>query len=526
MATVKLGRVRTVFKGDYDPDLSYEAMDCVRRNGNAYQAVREVPAGALPEAPDSIYWICIGMKGADGQDGKDGADGAPGPQGEPGPQGIQGEQGPQGPSGADGAPGPQGPSGPQGPKGDTPPLYSGVDSTAKDVAATAYAVKTAYDKAVEATNAAALVGNTPATPDKLGMVQIGQGISVDENGVISTEPVTLATPDAPGTVQVGEGLEVNLGVLTLGAHASSAGSTYGQGSSTQFGHLKVVDTWDSGFEASAGIAISPAGVANAITAAGGKLSVADAATAADGIAISPAGANAMIAASQWDITPDWEGNGGTDIGTILDDGGLLVTKSGSVTLKDGIYLTVAVGGGGQGGKPTQEKISSKYVFRNGGGGAAAIPVNITTQLEGTVTFNIAGGMGTTSISTSSNVVLSAAPGASAGAAPASAGGGGQGGIQSGVTSVSSQSPAAGASNNCSGGPAGGNNGGGGGEGSKFPYGGCSIQANNGTSYYDYGGRGGYGYGAGGGGGHGGAGGAANYNGGAGSQGAVYIKRLS
>ena len=540
MATVKLGRVRPVLKGDYDPALSYEAMDCVRRNGNAYQAVREVPAGALPEAPDSIYWICIGMKGADGQDGKDGADGAPGPQGEPGPQGIQGEQGPQGPAGADGAAGPQGPSGPQGPKGDTPPLYSGVDSTAEDVAATACAVKTAYDKAVAAENTAVQVGKTPATPDDLGMVRIGQGISVDETGLISTEPVTLATPDAPGIVQVGAGLEVTLpteaaegeeaptpGILSLGAHASSAGSAYGQGSSTQFGHLKVVDTWDSGFKASDGIALSPAGVVNAITAAGGKISVTGAAMAADGIAISPVGANAMTAAAQWDITPDWEGNGGTDIGTILDDGGLLVTKSGSVTLEDGIYLMVAVGGGGQGGKPTQQKISSKYVYRHGGGGAAAIPVNITTQLEGTVTFNVAGGMGTTSISTTSNVVLSAAPGASAGNAPASAGGGGQGGVNPGtITSVSSQSPAAGASNSCSGGSAGGNNGGGGGEGSKFSYGGCSIQANNGTGYYDYGGRGGYGYGAGGGGGYGGAGGAANYNGGAGSQGAVYIKRLS
>lgn len=206
MATVKLGRVRPVFKGDYDPALSYEGMDSVRRNGNVYQAIRDVPVGALPEAPDSIYWICIGMKGADGADGKDGADGTPGPQGEPGPQGIQGEQGPQGPAGADGAAGPQGPSGPQGPKGDTPPLYSGVDSAAKDVAATAYAVKTAYDKAVAAENTAVQVGKTPATPDDLGMVRIGQGISVDETGIISIQS---------GIFQVGEGLELSKeGVLS------------------------------------------------------------------------------------------------------------------------------------------------------------------------------------------------------------------------------------------------------------------------------------------------------------------------
>ena len=276
MATVKLGRVRPVFKGDYDPALSYEAMDCVRRNGNAYQAVREVPAGALPEAPDSIYWICIGMKGADGQDGKDGADGAPGPQGEPGPQGIQGEQGPQGPAGADGAAGPQGPSGPQGPKGDTPPLYSGVDSTAEDVAATACAVKTAYDKAVAAENTAVQVGKTPATPDDLGMVRIGQGISVDETGLISTEPVTLATPDAPGIVQVGAGLEVTLpteaaegeeaptpGILSLGAHASEAPDAYGKGDFQFYGHVKLTDNFEEETAAKDGVAISAKGVKDA-----------------------------------------------------------------------------------------------------------------------------------------------------------------------------------------------------------------------------------------------------------------------
>ena len=90
-------------------------------------------------------------------------------------------------------------------------------------------------------------------------MRIGQGISVDETGLISTEPVTLATHDAPGIVQVGAGLEVTLptkaaegeeaptpGILSLGAHASSAGNAYGHGSSTQFWHLKVVVTWDSG----------------------------------------------------------------------------------------------------------------------------------------------------------------------------------------------------------------------------------------------------------------------------------------
>lgn len=342
MATVKLGRVRPVFKGDYDPALSYEGMDSVRRNGNVYQAIRDVPVGALPEAPDSIYWICIGMKGADGADGKDGADGAPGAQGEPGPQGIQGEQGPQGPAGADGAAGPQGPSGPQGPKGDTPPLYSGVDSTAKDVAATAYAVKTAYDKAVAAENTAVQVGKTPATPDDLGMVRIGQGISVDETGLISTEPVTLATPDAPGIVQVGAGLEVTgeeaptPGILSLGAHASESSDKYGQGAAGIYGHVRVTDNFEE-----------------------------ENATAAQGVAISPSGVKIA-----WDRI-------------LLAKQNSIILTSGTWTVPEtGTYKVVCVGGGGNGGSGSGSAYgwsSGKLYTATGGGGGGGGAGQVITQ---------------------------------------------------------------------------------------------------------------------------------------------------
>lgn len=426
MATVKLGRVRTVFKGDYDPDLSYEAMDCVRRNGNAYQAVREVPAGALPEAPDSIYWICIGMKGADGQDGKDGADGAPGPQGEPGPQGIQGEQGPQGPAGADGAPGPQGPSGPQGPKGDTPPLYSGVDSTAKDVAATAYAVKTAYDKAVEATNAAALVGNTPATPDKLGMVQIGQGISVDENGVISTEPVTLATPDAPGTVQVGEGLEVTLpteaaegeeaqtpGILSLGAHASENPDAYGKGDFQFYGHVKLTDNFEEGTAAKDGVAISAKGVKDAwdrllnlqsevVITSSGNWTVPETATyAVTCIAGGGKGGNGSTGvATKWTAYQD-NNSGGYSYGKYQNHGGnggggggAGQTITQNVTLTKGDIIPVTVGGGDGGSTAFGEHLTA---LGGGTGGNGVAPtyrgVDPTSSLGGTGSFSGGPGSG-------------------------------------------------------------------------------------------------------------------------------------
>lgn len=420
-------------------------------------------------------------------------------------------------------------------------LSSEVNSDREDMAATPKAVKSVHDKAIEASSAASAAQTLAASaestataaktnadkvpeistqvkalgekvqaasPDRLGMVRIGQGISVDENGVISTEPVTLATPDAPGTVQVGEGLEVNLGVLTLGAHASSAGSTYGQGSSTQFGHLKVVDTWDSGSKASAGIAISPAGVVGAITATGGKLSVTDAATAADGIAISPAGVSAMIAAAQWDITPDWAGNGGTDIGTILDDGGLLVTQSGSITLAEreaGVYGIAATGGGGSGGSG---KSGGGSTSLGGGGGTSGNYVSDTHSIMAgsTITINVGAAAGTTSIIIDSANVIVATGGVSGSAGGHSGGGG--------------------ASYLCSGGGGGGGDtrGGQGGQGSKFPYGGCNRIAGNGGG--SYGGGGGYGYGAGGGGGSGCYAGGSPAGGGGGAQGAVYIKRIS
>ena len=348
-------------------------MDSVRRNGNVYQAIRDVPVGALPEAPDSIYWICIGMKGADGADGKDGADGTPGPQGAPGPQGIQGEQGPQGPAGADGAAGPQGPSGPQGPKGDTPPLYSGVDSTAKDVAATAYAVKTAYDKAVTATNTAVQVGKTPATPDDLGMVRIGQGISVDETGLISTEPVTLATPDAPGIVQVGAGLEVTLpteaakgeeaptpGILSLGAHASEDPDAYGKGNFQFYGHVKLTDNFEEETAAKDGVAISAKGVKDA-----------------------------------WDR-----------IAGIMEE--QIITTSGIWTAPESAtYSVTCVGGGGNGGSGGHGSVSFKnpgmYAGGGGGGGGGGSGQVVTKKVQLTkgdqIQCAIGGPAGTTSFGT-------------------------------------------------------------------------------------------------------------------------------
>lgn len=190
MSVLKIGKVRPTYRGEWDAAATYESLDWVLYRGVAYQALTDVPANREPDvSPDS--WVQTGMKGDKGDkgdqgergpagvDGRDGAEGVQGSMGpmpqhtwsgsqlafqQPdgtfaaavnlqGPQGVQGPEGPQGPQGVAGPAGAQGPAGPQGAKGATgatPALDNTVTSTSTTRAATANAVKTAYDKAVEA----------------------------------------------------------------------------------------------------------------------------------------------------------------------------------------------------------------------------------------------------------------------------------------------------------------------------------------------------------------------------------------
>lgn len=138
------------------------------------------------------------------------------------------------------------------------------------------AAASAADAAASADLAQSLTEVGPATSERLGFVRIGQGISVDETGLISTEPVTLATPDAPGIVQVGAGLEVTLpteaaegeeaptpGILSLRAHASETPDAYGKGDFQFYGHVKLTDDFEEPTAAKDGVGISPVGVKKA-----------------------------------------------------------------------------------------------------------------------------------------------------------------------------------------------------------------------------------------------------------------------
>ncbi len=78
-----------------------------------------------------------------------------GPPGPEGVDGIHGPEGPQGPAGPQGEPGIQGP---KGDRGDTVPISDSVISPDSGVAASSKAVKTAYDKALEAAESGGISG--------------------------------------------------------------------------------------------------------------------------------------------------------------------------------------------------------------------------------------------------------------------------------------------------------------------------------------------------------------------------------
>lgn len=101
MASMNLGQVRFVYKGEYDAETAYGVHDWVSYNGSSFVALRALDAGTTPVVGDTTYWATLAEKGetgADGTDGVNGADGADGQDGATGATGAQGEQGIQGPA--------------------------------------------------------------------------------------------------------------------------------------------------------------------------------------------------------------------------------------------------------------------------------------------------------------------------------------------------------------------------------------------------------------------------------------------
>lgn len=72
------------FKGEYDAEATYEALDIITFEGSCYYVVQEVTGISPSEDAEGEYYQLLAAKGADGE------------QGLPGEQGPQGEQGPPG----------------------------------------------------------------------------------------------------------------------------------------------------------------------------------------------------------------------------------------------------------------------------------------------------------------------------------------------------------------------------------------------------------------------------------------------
>ena len=81
MATLNIGRVRLLCKGDYSPEATYDFFDWVTYDGSSYVVIAPTgsPAGTLPT--DTNYWNLLADKGDKGDIG------------ETGPQGPKGDTG-------------------------------------------------------------------------------------------------------------------------------------------------------------------------------------------------------------------------------------------------------------------------------------------------------------------------------------------------------------------------------------------------------------------------------------------------
>lgn len=239
----------------------------------------------------------------------------------------------------------------------------------------------------------ALEAKSPNTATKIaaGIVKIGTGIEVAEDGTISVMPVEMATPERAGVVLVGEGLSITqatdegeppAGVLSLKGHASESGEAYGKSGANIYGHARITDDFE------------------------------EVASAAEGAALSPAGAKAMwnrmlglqgittITASRNYAVPETANYTVTVIGAGAG-GGNGGTGAHAWEYRDGIVHT-AIGGGGGGGGGAGQVITQTLLLTKGDniaitiGGAGGPRANGGTTSFGTkitALGGVAGGNG-------------------------------------------------------------------------------------------------------------------------------------
>ena len=247
MPTLKIGRVRPVYQGEYSSAQGYVVLDRVLYEGAVWECVKDAPAGTAPQDNASTFWVKIGAKGDQGErgpqgiQGPPGADGATGPAGPAGQQGEQGEPGPKGDTGATGPQGPQGPQGEPGPKGDTgargatgatgPAGADGADGLPPEHEwqGTALRFKEpdgSWGQAVDLRGAPGSSATVPiATTSVAGKVKVGTNLSVAADGTLS---VASASTSAKGVVQLSSA--TNSTSTTLAATASAVKAAYDKAS--------------------------------------------------------------------------------------------------------------------------------------------------------------------------------------------------------------------------------------------------------------------------------------------------------
>ncbi|MBR2611372.1 tail fiber protein, partial [Desulfovibrio sp.] len=224
MPTLKIGRVRPVFRGEYSSAQSYAVLDRVTLDGEVWECVKDAPAGTAPQENASTFWVRIGARGpqdergAQGIQGPAGADGATGPAG---PAGQQGEQGEPGPKGDTGDAGPAGADGADG----LPPEH--------EWQGTALRFKEpdgSWGQAVDLRGAPGSSATVPiATTSVAGKVKVGTNLSVAADGTLS---VASASTSAKGVVQLSSA--TNSTSKTLAATASAVKAAYDMGASAAF----------------------------------------------------------------------------------------------------------------------------------------------------------------------------------------------------------------------------------------------------------------------------------------------------
>ena len=146
----------------------------------------------------------MGIQGPQGIPGPRGATGPQGPRGEQGLRGIQGIQGERGPKGDRGNIGPQGPQGSRGPQGYTPYIGDNgnwfINGQDLGVAPSGYTLPI-------------------ASATSLGGIKVGNNLSIDENGVLSS---TASGGSDVDKIKINSGLSGNNENPILYSHTNGA----------------------------------------------------------------------------------------------------------------------------------------------------------------------------------------------------------------------------------------------------------------------------------------------------------------